>query len=109
MAIEAVVVFTIGVVVFLSSSRTDKIRVEAFLQGAHQAYAVEIISDSSTVIDLPDHIPNSIPIYIFTPVVQEVPQGAERHLQVRVIEFIPNIEAKRTIFTPFLKESMEKC
>jgi hypothetical protein len=109
MAIEAVVVLTIRVVVFLSSSRTDQIRVKAFLQGAHQADAVEIISDSTTVIDLSNHIPNSIPIYIFTPVVQEIPQGAERHLQVRVIEFIPNIEAKRTIFTSFLKESMEKC
>lgn len=77
MTIKAIVVLTIRIVVFLSGSSTNKIRVKTLLQGTHQTDTIKIIGDSPTVIDLSYHIPNGIPIDIFTPVVQEVPQCAK--------------------------------
>lgn len=108
MAVEAVVVFTVRIVVFLPSSRTNQVRIEAFPKRAHQADAIEVVGDPASVVDLSHHIPNSIPIYVFPAIVEEVTQSAQGHFQVRIIEFIAYIETQRTVFTSLLQQGMEE-
>ena len=70
--VQAVVGVTIWVIKFLTSSCEEKVRIEAFFQGAHKTNPIKIISNSSSVIDVSYHVPDCVPVDIFPTIIEEI-------------------------------------
>lgn len=108
-ASDAKIILTIGIVIFLSSTFGRKIGGQAFFQRTHQADPIPVISNTTSIVYLSYHIPNCIPVYLVSLGIQKHPQSADGHLQIRIIEFVPDIKPKRTILSSLLDKSMEEC
>ncbi len=72
--VQAVVGLILGVEVLVTG---EEIGGDAFLEHGQEADSVPVVSDSAAVVDLPDHVPNGLPVDLLPYIVQEDLQRAE--------------------------------
>ena len=97
--IQAVVAFIFGVEVFITGK---EIGGDPFLEHGQETDTVPVVSDSTPVVDLSNHIPDGLPVDLFTYVVQEDLQRSKWHLQVWVIELVSYVEPEWTVLASLL-------
>ncbi len=66
--VETVVALIFRIKIFVTR---NKIRRDAFLEHGQQADPVPVVSDSAAVVDLANHVPDSVPVDVLSQVVQE--------------------------------------